>query len=99
MLCATTIGEIVKGGPERRTEPWWETASLLGAPSLVRVQELQGSAPHTAAREGCPVGRPSQPEARKIRVSLESKWQREQMLFGESGEGFSGSAACWWVPF
>ena len=63
-------------------------------------EELWALSPHTAAsRGGCPVGRPSQLEARKIRVRLESKGEREQMLFGESGKGFSGSATCWWVPF
>lgn len=61
---------------------------------------LQGLYPHRAAsRGGYPVGRPSQLGARKLRVRLESKEEREQMLFGESGKGFSGSATCWWVPF
>lgn len=53
----------------------------------------------SCSRGGCSGASPRQLEARELRVRLESKGEREQMVFGESGKGFSGSAACWWVPF
>lgn len=86
-MARTTVGECI-------------TARSLQPGECGPKQELQGLSPHaSASRGGCPVGRPSQLEARKIRMRLESKGERKQMLFGGSGKGFSGSATCWWVSF
>lgn len=103
IFCANRHG----GDCERRS--WRMDRAMVGEYITARSlqpgecgpeEELQDLSPHTAASRGdCPVGRPSQLKAKNIRVRLESKGEREQMLFGESGKRFSGSATCWWVPF
>jgi len=95
--------ETVKEDPEGWPEPWWENALLLGAFSLVGLdpRSSSGACHHIQLllEEAAQWVGQSQLEARKLRVRLESKGEREQMLFGESGKRFSGSATCWWVPF